>query len=342
MADVVAFHSQVASIMEVLANAAVAEICKLADEGFALLRWEVNQREKENEELRRRISAMEKKELADVEEVVPGSPLVSKEKPKEELRRKENMWTGKERAVQPAPDGHQRTAFPYQQTALTDSAEDAGDELRSRCTVWESGDVERNGPESALIKEERLEKEPWTKKPPGGERIAREGTLEANTGNEDSEAILDPQATSEENHEEEEHRVTRVQGLSGLEAVYRPEPEDTAGNQDFQHLGSGRGSERASRSCSQYRTCGDSSRARSLFTENRGSSYCYAADVDSGGLVATLSQGAGNAATSLAGLDWKPDVVLIDAAPVKLEVETDDWNGEDADQRCYEDNDVEF
>ncbi|KAL6467821.1 hypothetical protein MHYP_G00234980 [Metynnis hypsauchen] len=53
------FHSQLASIMEALANAAVAEICELVDDGYAVLRLEISRREKENEALRRKLLALE-------------------------------------------------------------------------------------------------------------------------------------------------------------------------------------------------------------------------------------------------------------------------------------------
>ena len=53
------FHSQLASIMEALANAAVAEICELVDDGYAVLRLEISRREKENEGLRRKLLALE-------------------------------------------------------------------------------------------------------------------------------------------------------------------------------------------------------------------------------------------------------------------------------------------
>ncbi|XP_048852287.1 endothelial zinc finger protein induced by tumor necrosis factor alpha-like isoform X2 [Brienomyrus brachyistius] len=59
MSSCVAFHTQVASIMEVLANAAVAEICKLVDDGYALLRLEMSQSQKENEQLRRKLENLE-------------------------------------------------------------------------------------------------------------------------------------------------------------------------------------------------------------------------------------------------------------------------------------------
>ncbi|XP_014050533.2 zinc finger and SCAN domain-containing protein 5B isoform X8 [Salmo salar] len=52
MAKRMVFHTQIASIMEVLANAAVAEICKLVDDDYAVFRLEITQSQKENRALR--------------------------------------------------------------------------------------------------------------------------------------------------------------------------------------------------------------------------------------------------------------------------------------------------
>nr|XP_046181907.1 uncharacterized protein LOC124012383 isoform X1 [Oncorhynchus gorbuscha] len=55
MANCVVFHTQIASIMEVLANAAVAGICKLVDDDYAVFRLEITQSQKENRVLRRKL-----------------------------------------------------------------------------------------------------------------------------------------------------------------------------------------------------------------------------------------------------------------------------------------------
>uniref|UniRef100_A0A4W5RSF2 C2H2-type domain-containing protein n=1 Tax=Hucho hucho TaxID=62062 RepID=A0A4W5RSF2_9TELE len=55
MANGMVFHTQIASIMEVLANAAVAEICKLVDDDYAVFRLEITQSQKENRALRRKL-----------------------------------------------------------------------------------------------------------------------------------------------------------------------------------------------------------------------------------------------------------------------------------------------
>ncbi|XP_051556823.1 zinc finger protein 774-like [Myxocyprinus asiaticus] len=59
MASYRAFHTQLATIMETLTRAAVAEICELVDDGYAVLHIEISRHKKENEELRRKLQLIE-------------------------------------------------------------------------------------------------------------------------------------------------------------------------------------------------------------------------------------------------------------------------------------------
>uniref|UniRef100_A0A8C8FHA8 C2H2-type domain-containing protein n=1 Tax=Oncorhynchus tshawytscha TaxID=74940 RepID=A0A8C8FHA8_ONCTS len=59
--NVMVSHTQIASIMEVLANTAVEEICKLVDDDYAVFRLEISQRQKENRGLRRKLQLLELK-----------------------------------------------------------------------------------------------------------------------------------------------------------------------------------------------------------------------------------------------------------------------------------------
>ncbi|XP_060909014.1 zinc finger protein 2-like isoform X1 [Labrus mixtus] len=65
MADCVGFQAQIASIIEILANSAVAEICKLVDDGYASLRVQMEEErersEQEKRALRDRVRDMEVK-----------------------------------------------------------------------------------------------------------------------------------------------------------------------------------------------------------------------------------------------------------------------------------------
>lgn len=75
MARYVDFHTQLASIMEVLANAAVAEICQLVDEEFANLRLEISRSQRENLALKSRLRLVEVRSGGGR---VPGEPVISR------------------------------------------------------------------------------------------------------------------------------------------------------------------------------------------------------------------------------------------------------------------------
>ncbi|KAM9399679.1 uncharacterized protein ACWYII_031743 isoform 1-T1 [Salvelinus alpinus] len=53
------FHTQIASIMELLANSALAEICKFVDDNYAVFSLEITQSQKENRGLWRKLQILE-------------------------------------------------------------------------------------------------------------------------------------------------------------------------------------------------------------------------------------------------------------------------------------------
>ncbi|XP_035387451.1 zinc finger protein 3 homolog isoform X2 [Electrophorus electricus] len=59
MSSRIAFQTQLASIMEVLANAAVAEICKLVDDDYAVISLQMSQCQRENKALKRKLHLLE-------------------------------------------------------------------------------------------------------------------------------------------------------------------------------------------------------------------------------------------------------------------------------------------
>ncbi|KAM7009592.1 uncharacterized protein LKV04_001549 [Tautogolabrus adspersus] len=61
MSGRLAFQTQLASIMEVLANAAVAEICKLVDDDYAVVNLQMSQCQRENKALKRKLHLLELK-----------------------------------------------------------------------------------------------------------------------------------------------------------------------------------------------------------------------------------------------------------------------------------------
>lgn len=54
-----ALHEQLSVIMSALTKAAVAEICELVDEGYAVLQMEITRSHKENEDLKKKLHLIE-------------------------------------------------------------------------------------------------------------------------------------------------------------------------------------------------------------------------------------------------------------------------------------------
>ncbi|XP_019730465.1 zinc finger protein SNAI1 isoform X2 [Hippocampus comes] len=59
MKSLAALHSQLATIMEALTRAAVAEMCQLVDNSYAVFQMEISRSRKENDELRRKLALIE-------------------------------------------------------------------------------------------------------------------------------------------------------------------------------------------------------------------------------------------------------------------------------------------
>ncbi|XP_071244101.1 uncharacterized protein [Salvelinus alpinus] len=150
------FHTQIASIMEVLANAAVAEICKLVDDDYAVFRLEITQSQKENRALRKKVLelkvARERAERTTRERV-----LASRVKIVDRYRgmaRGEGHLTGGHRSfVKPAGHNTWRDDQPI-------TVDEGNGTSTQHVIVIESADVEAADPGgSSLVKQERTEGE---------------------------------------------------------------------------------------------------------------------------------------------------------------------------------------
>ncbi|XP_055765334.1 uncharacterized protein LOC129841198 isoform X3 [Salvelinus fontinalis] len=153
MADSLFFHTQIASIMEVLANTAVANICKLVDDDYAVFRLEITQSQKENRVLRRKLQLLELKVAR--ERVLASRP--SRVKILDQYRgmaRGEGHLTG----------GHRSFVKPAGHNTWIDDQPITVDEGRGTSTqhviVIESADAEAAGSGVKLERHER-EEDPW-------------------------------------------------------------------------------------------------------------------------------------------------------------------------------------
>ncbi|XP_029621594.1 zinc finger protein 329-like [Salmo trutta] len=153
MANCMVFHTQIASIMEVLANAAVAEICKVVDDDYAVFRLEITQSQKENRALRRKLQLLELK-------VSRERVLVSRPRSVKILDRYRGMARGEGHLT----GGHRSFVKPTGYNTWRDDQPITVDEGSGTSTqhviVIESADAEAAGPGgSSLVKQERTEGE---------------------------------------------------------------------------------------------------------------------------------------------------------------------------------------
>ncbi|XP_029604916.1 transcription factor Ken-like [Salmo trutta] len=161
MANCMAFHTQIASIMEVLANAAVAEICKLVDDDYAVFRLEITQSQKENRGLRRKLQLQELKVARErAERTIRERVLACRPSSVKIL----DGYRGMARGEGHFTGGHRSFLKPVGHDTWKDEQPITVDEVSGTSTqhviVIESADTEAAGPEgSSLVKQEKTEGE---------------------------------------------------------------------------------------------------------------------------------------------------------------------------------------
>nr|XP_046164634.1 uncharacterized protein LOC124001677 [Oncorhynchus gorbuscha] len=161
MANGMVFHTQIASIMEVLANAAVAEICKVVDDDYAVFRLEITQSQKENRGLRRKLQQLELKVSRErAERTIRERVLASRPSSVKILDRYRGMARGEGHLT----GGPRSFVKPAGHNTWRDDQPIAVDEGSGTSTqhviVIESADAEAAGPEEpSLVKKERTEAE---------------------------------------------------------------------------------------------------------------------------------------------------------------------------------------
>ncbi|XP_055765295.1 uncharacterized protein LOC129841172 isoform X2 [Salvelinus fontinalis] len=147
MDNCMVFHTQIASILEVLANAAVADICKLVEDDYAVFRLEITQSQKENRALRRKLHLLELK-------VARERVLVSRPSSVKIL----DQYRGMARGEGNLTGGHRSFVKPAGHHTWTDDQPITIDEGSGTSTqhiiVIESADAEATGPGVKLEKTE--------------------------------------------------------------------------------------------------------------------------------------------------------------------------------------------
>ncbi|XP_070972095.1 uncharacterized protein [Oncorhynchus clarkii lewisi] len=154
MANHMVFHTQIASIMEELANTAVADICKLVDDDYAVFRLEITQSQKENRGLRRKLQLLELKVARErAERTMRERVLASRSSSVNILDRYRGMTRGL------LTGGHRSFGKPAGHNVWRDqpiTVNEGSGTSTQQVIVIESADVEARGPE---VKQERSEGE---------------------------------------------------------------------------------------------------------------------------------------------------------------------------------------
>ncbi|KAJ8272936.1 hypothetical protein GJAV_G00095220 [Gymnothorax javanicus] len=154
MSSCVVFHSQLASIMEVLTKAAVTEICQLVDDGYAVLRLEITRSEKENQTLKRKLQTLElmlARGYAAAGQRESSAACTGPDGPQAF-----DGSRGTERAAEGAFGSHGGISLwkDGEPTSLNEGDTSLASPMRNECT-----DFEEEEPQSLLIKEEMLEED---------------------------------------------------------------------------------------------------------------------------------------------------------------------------------------
>eukprot|EP00063_Salmo_salar_P089843 XP_014064678.1 PREDICTED: zinc finger protein 184-like [Salmo salar] len=197
MANCMVFHTQIASVLEVLANAAVADICKLVDDDYAVFRLEITQSQKENRALRRKLQLLELK--------------VARERAERTIRPRSvkilDRYRGMARGEGHLTGGHRRVVKPAEHNTWRDDQPISVDEGSGTSTqhfiMIESEDAEVAGPGgSSLVKQERTEGED-----PRHSRDIQAGAAAPPESMEDLTALPQPRTR---------HSIAEEEGLKGL------------------------------------------------------------------------------------------------------------------------------
>ncbi|XP_031684073.1 gastrula zinc finger protein XlCGF53.1-like [Oncorhynchus kisutch] len=157
MANCMVFQTQIATIMEVLANAAVTDICKLVDDDYAVFRLEITQSQKENRALRRKLQLLELKVARErAERTTRERVLASRPSSVKILDRYRGIARGEGHLT----GGHRSFVKPARHNTWKDDQPITVDEGNGTSTqhviVIESADTEAAGPG---VKQERSERD---------------------------------------------------------------------------------------------------------------------------------------------------------------------------------------
>ncbi|XP_036374719.1 zinc finger protein 226-like isoform X2 [Megalops cyprinoides] len=255
MSTSVAFQRELAAIMDILSKAAVAEICKIVEDGYAVLRFEISQSHRENEDLKRQLASMQigtKKGIAinSVNSHCRGAQLYDNFQARAEAV-SESYFPNLEGGDNIDRRGHAEPKSVNEEQA----------------PMLLSADKEKRRPELQLIKKEKSEEDLGSGELHGGLNIHEERAVESDGG--ERSPIADTQTAPAIDTEEltEQHRTSHsVWEGNGLDTVLKAEPANETVN--LQDAGCELNEERLNSLGSEYILCERQSQSDIFFTQN--------------------------------------------------------------------------
>ncbi|XP_040892970.1 zinc finger E-box-binding homeobox 1 [Toxotes jaculatrix] len=153
MSNRLAFQTQLASIMEVLANAAVAEICKLVDDDYAVVSLQMSQCQRENKALKRKLHLLELKMARGNAERRLRESAMNSSRPRVQINTGDRL-----RESSPTTGGVFEQQMDVTLWSGSTTVGDTGSQpIHSDSIRSKSPDVELVEPEAVLVKEESVE-----------------------------------------------------------------------------------------------------------------------------------------------------------------------------------------
>ncbi|XP_029543009.2 Krueppel-like factor luna isoform X3 [Oncorhynchus nerka] len=223
MANCMVFHTQIASIMEVLANAAVADICKLVDDDYAVFRLEITQSQKENGALRRKLQLLELKVARECAEGTNSVKILDRYRG---MPRGEGHLTGGHRSFV-KPTGH--NTWRDDQPITVD--EGSGTSTH-RVTMIESADAEAAGPgvkqDSPEVEDPQHSRDIQTGAPPVATEVPTAVAQRSITEEEEGPEVL---LVKEERCEEGLENAERPMDMEDNQTTTPPEPTEEPAEQ---------------------------------------------------------------------------------------------------------------
>ncbi|KAE8301108.1 hypothetical protein D5F01_LYC01274 [Larimichthys crocea] len=230
MSSRLAFQTQLASIMEVLANAAVAEICKLVDDDYAVVSLQMSQCQRENKALKRKLHLLELKMARGNAERRLRESAMNNSRPRVQINAGDRL-----RELSPSTDG----VFEQQmEVSLWTGRAAAGDTtselIHSDSIQSKSPDVELVEPEDLLVKEEKVDQNMSrvAETEQDVPLIGDDGVVECvpcgPTGQRSSVEQQDTKSTSQNQSQTQSSRTRRIGGSSSTNSSRGVEVSDSS------------------------------------------------------------------------------------------------------------------